>query len=81
MRVATQLATIAVIGGGIALGYMYWTGTLPGQNASAPAQPGAPATAGAIGPAAVGPALADRAAAPVVRAAVAVLKVRRWSRS
>jgi len=36
MRVATQIATIVVIGGGIALGFMFRTGQLPGQLASAP---------------------------------------------
>ncbi|MCA3599042.1 MAG: efflux RND transporter periplasmic adaptor subunit [Methylobacterium sp.] len=36
MRVATQIAVVAVIGGGIALGYMFRTGQLPGQVAGAP---------------------------------------------
>lgn len=45
MRVVTQLVSIAVIGGGIALGYLYWPGAQPA------ATPGAPAAAGANRPA------------------------------
>ena len=59
MRVATQIATIVVIGGGIALGFMFRTGLL-GQLVSAPpaqqAAGGNPSAGGPGGGPAAGPA-------------------------
>ncbi|MCA3667100.1 MAG: hypothetical protein INF08_10795, partial [Methylobacterium sp.] len=58
MRVATQIATIVVIGGGIALGFMFRTGLL-GQFVSAPpaqqAAGGNPSAGGPGGGPAAGP--------------------------
>ncbi len=49
MRVATQLVAIAVLGGGIALGYHFWPQKSPQPGAGAPATAGANRPAGAPG--------------------------------